>query len=81
MFFDTIAPLIEEELAIKALGCIPNEKELTIGSRHLGSDPAGRNGRTEFSVGKSRTIAGKICGCRCDDRDCRKCFVREKEET
>ena len=36
MFFDTIAPLIEEELAIKALGCIPNEKELTIGSRHLG---------------------------------------------
>ena len=32
----TIAPLIEEELAIKALGCIPNEKELTIGSRHLG---------------------------------------------
>ena len=36
MFFDTIAPLIEEELAIKALGCIPNEKELTISSRHLG---------------------------------------------
>ena len=36
MFFDTIAPLIEEELTIKALGCIPNEKELTIGSRHLG---------------------------------------------
>ena len=36
MFFDTIAPLIEEELPIKALGCIPNEKELTIGSRHLG---------------------------------------------
>ena len=30
MFFDTIAPLIEEELEIKALGCIPNEKELTI---------------------------------------------------
>ena len=36
MFFDTIAPLIEEELSIKALGCIPNEKELTLGSRHLG---------------------------------------------
>ena len=36
MFFDTIAPLIEEKLAIKALGCIPNEKELTISSRHLG---------------------------------------------
>ena len=35
-FFDTIAPLIEEELSIKALGCIPNEKELTLGSRHLG---------------------------------------------
>ncbi len=28
--------MIEEELSIKALGCIPNEKELTIGSRHLG---------------------------------------------
>lgn len=36
MFFDTIAPLIEEELSIKALGCIPNEKELSLGSRHLG---------------------------------------------
>lgn len=36
MFFDTIAPLIEEELSIKALGCIPNDKELTLGSRHLG---------------------------------------------
>ena len=36
MFFDIIAPLIEEEFSIKALGCIPNEKELTIGSRHLG---------------------------------------------
>lgn len=36
MFFDTIAPLIEEELSIKALGCFPNEKELSLGSRHLG---------------------------------------------
>lgn len=36
MFFDTIAPLIEKELSIKALGCIPNEKELSLGSRHLG---------------------------------------------
>ena len=70
MFFDTIAPLIEEELAIKALGCKRTDNRL----QTSGSDPAGRNGRTEFSVGKSRTIAGKICGCRCDDRDCRKYF-------
>ena len=36
MFFDTIAPLIEEELQIKAFGCIPQSKELSVGSRHLG---------------------------------------------
>lgn len=36
MFFDTIAPLIEKELSIRALGCIPNERELSLQSRHLG---------------------------------------------
>lgn len=36
MFFDTIAPLIERELKIKALGCLPNEKGLSLSSRHLG---------------------------------------------
>ncbi len=36
MFFDTIAPLIEKELGIKALGFLPKEKELALASRHLG---------------------------------------------
>lgn len=36
MFFDTIAPLIEQELGVKALGCLPNEKGLSLSSRHLG---------------------------------------------
>ena len=36
MFFETIAPLIEKELGIKALGFLPKEKELALASRHLG---------------------------------------------
>ena len=69
MFFDTIAPLIEEELAIKALGCIPNEKELTIGSRHLGLILPEEMEELNFQLEK----AGQI--------GIAECALREKEET
>lgn len=36
MYFQTIAPLIEKELGIKALGCFPQQENLTLQSRHLG---------------------------------------------
>ena len=36
MFFDTIAPLIEAELPVKVLGCMPNDGALSLSSRHLG---------------------------------------------
>ena len=36
MFAKTIAPRIEEETGIRVFGCLPVQKEVSIGSRHLG---------------------------------------------
>ena len=36
MVFDSIAPVIESELGIKALGYLPHDEDITIDSRHLG---------------------------------------------
>jgi cobyrinic acid a,c-diamide synthase len=80
MFFDTIAPLIEEELAIKALGCIPNEKELTIGSRHLGLILPEEMEELNFQLEKAGQLLEKYV-----DVDAMigiaECALREKEET
>lgn len=80
MFFDTIAPLIEEELAIKALGCIPNEKELTIGSRHLGLILPEEMKELNFQLEKAGQLLEKYV-----DVDAMigiaECALREKEET
>lgn len=80
MFFDTIAPLIEEELAIKALGCIPNEKELTIGSRHLGLILPEEMEELNFQLEKAGQLLEKYV-----DVDAMigiaECALREKEGT
>lgn len=36
MFAKTIAPRIEEETGIRVFGCLPVQKQVSIGSRHLG---------------------------------------------
>ena len=80
MFFDTIAPLIEEELSIKALGCIPNEKELTLGSRHLGLILPEEMKELNFQLEKAGQLLEKYV-----DVDAMigiaECALREKEET
>lgn len=80
MFFDAIAPLIEEELAIKALGCIPNEKELTICSRHLGLILPEEMEELNFQLEKAGQLLEKYV-----DVDAMigiaECALREKEET
>ena len=80
MFFDTIAPLIEEEFSIKALGCIPNEKELTIGSRHLGLILPEEMEELNFQLEKAGQLLEKYV-----DVDAMigiaECALREKEET
>ncbi len=35
-YYDTIAPLIEEELGIKVIGYVPDKMDFELGSRHLG---------------------------------------------
>ena len=80
MFFDTIAPLIEEELSIKALGCIPNEKELTLGSRHLGLILPEELKELNFQLEKAGQLLEKYV-----DVDAMieiaECALREKEES
>ena len=80
MFFDTIAPLIEEELSIKALGCIPNEKELTLGSRHLGLILPEELEELNFQMEKAGQLLEKYV-----DVDAMigiaDCALREKEES
>lgn len=80
MFFETIAPLIEEELSIKALGCIPNEKELTLGSRHLGLILPEELEELNFQLEKAGQLLEKYV-----DVDAMieiaECALREKEES
>ena len=80
MFFDTIAPLIEEELSIKALGCIPNEKELTLSSRHLGLILPEELEELNFQLEKAGQLLEKYV-----DVDAMigiaDCALREKEES
>ena len=72
--------MIEEELAIKALGCIPNEKELTIGSRHLGLILPEEMEELNFQLEKAGQLLEKYV-----DVDAMigiaECALREKEET
>lgn len=56
MFFKTLKPLIEKELGIAAIGCFPEQKALSVESRHLGLKLPGEMQEIEEKLKKAARI-------------------------